>query len=104
MDPEAAFVGSVASCHMLWFLYLAHERGYIANGYVDEAVGILARDDAGRMSIARIELNPLTRFEGRQPSSEQLGDLHGEAHERCFIANSVKSAITVHPALETQGV
>lgn len=104
LDPEAAFVGSVASCHMLWFLWVAHARGYPTRRYIDNAAGILASDDAGVTRVTRIDLSPQTRFEGKAPSIEVLNDMHAQAHERCFIASSINSTITIHPTLEAQDV
>src|SRR5512142_1274141 len=44
VDPEEAFVASLSSCHMLWFLSIAAQRGFCVDRYTDEAVGLLAKD------------------------------------------------------------
>jgi len=97
VDPEEAFVASVSSCHMLWFLSLAAQAGWVVDDYRDHAVGTMARDAEGRMAITQVTLRPAVRFEGRQPSAAELDHLHHEAHERCYIANSVKSQIRCEP-------
>jgi organic hydroperoxide reductase OsmC/OhrA len=95
VDPEEALVASAASCHMLWFLSLAQAAGLEVESYSDSAEGEMGRIAPGRTAITRIVLRPEIAFAGRQPSAEELAKLHHEAHERCFIANSLKSEIIV---------
>ena len=94
VDPEEAFVASLASCHMLFFLDLAAREKFIVDEYVDEAVGVLGKNDQGRMAMTRVTLRPKVAFSGeRTPSAEQLADIHHRAHEQCFIANSVTTDV-----------
>ncbi len=96
VDPEEAFVASLSSCHMLWFLSLAAERHYIVESYEDNAEGILGKDDEGKLAMTRVTLKPKVKFGGKHaPSQDQMDELHHLAHEKCFIANSVKTKITV---------
>lgn len=96
VDPEEAFVASLSSCHMLWFLSLAARKGFVVDSYVDSAVGHLERDDQGRWAISRVTLRPKIAFTGTPlPTAEELSALHDAAHHECFIANSVKTKITV---------
>lgn len=95
VDPEEALVASVASCHMLWFLSLAQNAGFDVESYSDSAEGEMGRIATGRMALTRIALRPKIAFAGRQPSADDLAALHHEAHERCFIANSLKTEIVV---------
>jgi organic hydroperoxide reductase OsmC/OhrA len=95
MDPEEALVASVSACHMLWFLSLAQEAGVHVESYVDEAEGVMGRVDRGKIAVTRISLRPRIRFAGAEPGAEQLRHLHHEAHERCFIANSLKTEVVV---------
>ena len=95
VDPEEALVASVASCHMLWFLSLARDAGLAVDSYVDEAEGAMGRIAPGRLALTRIALRPAIVFSGRQPSEAELDALHREAHERCFIANSLKTDVVV---------
>lgn len=88
-DPEEMFVASLASCHMLWFLALARERRLRVLSYADDAVGLL---DGER--ITRVELHPEVGFE-TDPEGDVVAELHHEAHERCFLANSVNFPIAV---------
>jgi organic hydroperoxide reductase OsmC/OhrA len=98
VDPEEALVASAASCHMLWFLDLARHAGHEVTAYVDAAEGEMGRTGPGRMAITRIVLRPRIDFAGEPPSPEALARLHHEAHERCFIANSLKAEIVVESA------
>jgi len=94
VDPEEAYVAALASCHMLWFLYLAAGRGFVVNTYTDQPSGMMDRDDAGRNVITRVTLAPHVVFAGdRRPTDAAYEALHHEAHEACFLANSVKTII-----------
>ncbi|HEX8572751.1 MAG TPA: OsmC family protein [Allosphingosinicella sp.] len=95
VDPEEALVASVSSCHMLWFLHLARDSGLDVAAYRDEARGTMGKDDRGRMAVTRIALRPEIEFAGEAPDSQTLERLHHEAHERCFIANSLRTEIVV---------
>jgi organic hydroperoxide reductase OsmC/OhrA len=94
VDPEELLVASAASCHMLWFLDLARQAGLDVARYRDEAVGVMGRLD-GRIALTRITLRPRIDYAGGTPDAETLARLHHEAHERCFIANSLKTEIVV---------
>lgn len=97
VDPEEALLASTSACHMLWFLHLARDAGFIVESYYDEAEGKIGRDDRGLMAFVGISLRPAIRFEGREPSEAELEALHHQAHERCFIANSLRTEIKVEP-------
>ena len=94
VDPEEAFVASLSSCHMLWFLHLAQMRKFVIERYVDEAVGVLDRS-----WMSKVTLRPAVTFAGRAPTEEEHRALHEKAHEKCFIANSVKSEVVVEPRI-----
>lgn len=95
IDPEEALVAATSSCHMLFFLSLAAQRGYIVNDYRDEAVGELGKNSAGRLAMTRIVLRPRIAFAGAAPTPEVLAALHHDAHERCYIANSLTADVVV---------
>ena len=102
VDPEEAFVATLSSCHMLWFLSIAAKRGFVVDSYLDEAEGILEMGADGRVSITRVYLRPRVRIVGtRRPDHSQFEALHHEAHDRCFIANSVKTDVRCEAVLET---
>ena len=94
VDPEEAFVAAIASCHMLWFLSLAAAAGVCVDAYDDQAVGVKRRVD-GRLAIAEVILRPRLKFGATPPPAQRIHELHEAAHERCFIANSVRCAIRV---------
>lgn len=96
VDPEEAFVASLSSCHMLTFLAIACKQKFVLDDYVDDAVGHMEKNAEGRMAITRVELHPKITWSGdRKPSDEELDKMHHLAHEQCFIANSVKTEVTV---------
>ncbi len=96
VDPEEAFVASLSSCHMLWFLSLAVEKKLVVTSYEDNAEGILGKNEEGKLAMTKVTLRPKVDFGGENvPSTEQIAELHHEAHEKCFIANSVKTKISI---------
>jgi len=96
VDPEEAFVASVSSCHMLTFLYLASKQGFQVDSYDDEAVGRMTKNDQGVAWIGVITLHPRIAYSGeKRPTPAEEGHLHHGAHEQCFIANSIKTTVTV---------
>ena len=100
VDPEEAFVASISSCHMLWFLHLAGQAGWTVDDYQDAAVGVMARNREGQVAMTRVTLRPAVRFGGEQgPTPVQFLQLHHSAHAACYIANSVKSEVLCEPVL-----
>jgi organic hydroperoxide reductase OsmC/OhrA len=94
VDPEEAFIASISSCHMLWFLSIAAKRGLVVDSYRDEAVGVMGRDPKGRMVVTTVTLRPKVIVGGSKPASrEDLQAIHHEAHEACYIANSIKTEV-----------
>ena len=94
VDPEEAFVASLSSCHMLFFLSIAANRKYIVDEYVDRPIGIMDSDKDGKESMIRVTLRPRIKFSGEnQPGFALLENMHHLAHEQCFIANSVKTEV-----------
>ena len=96
VDPEEAFVASISSCHMLFFLSLAAKRGIVVDHYTDKAIGVMDKRADGKTAITRVVLRPYASYSGDTlPEREQLEYLHHRAHELCFIASSVRSEIVV---------
>lgn len=93
VDPEEAFVASLSSCHMLFFLSLAQHRKIVVDEYTDEAVGYLDKDDQGRMAMTKVVLRPKCTYAGDPPEPALVEKMHHKAHELCFIANSVTSEV-----------
>ncbi|HEV8314938.1 MAG TPA: OsmC family protein [Burkholderiaceae bacterium] len=98
VDPEEAFVASLSSCHMLWFLSIAAKRKFRIDRYFDAATGVMEKDAQGRLAMTVVTLKPQVTFSGEhQPTREQIATMHDEAHEECFIANSVKTDVRCEP-------
>lgn len=95
VDPEEAYIASISSCHMLWFLDVTCRAGYQVASYYDAARGALRRAD-GVVWIPRVDLNVSVEFDGVAPDKAAHMALHDKAHHACFIANSVKSEIVVN--------
>ena len=96
VDPEEAFVASISSCHMLSFLFLACRQGFQVDSYQDEAVGVMAKNEKGVPWVSAVTLHPRIVYSGEKlPSPADEAALHHQAHEQCFIANSIKTQVTV---------
>ncbi|OJG00118.1 OsmC family protein [Pararhizobium antarcticum] len=97
VDPEEAFVASLSSCHMMSFLYLAAKRGLVVNRYDDTAEGAMEKNASGHFWVSRVTLRPRIAWEGDVPERSVVDALHHQAHEECFIANSVRTEVRCEP-------
>jgi organic hydroperoxide reductase OsmC/OhrA len=96
VDPEEAFVAALSSCHMLFFLYFAVKHGFVVDRYEDRAVGIMEKNERGKLFVSKVTLDPHIEFSGeKRPSAEEIADIHHRSHEECFVANSVRSEVVV---------
>src|SRR5580704_5962470 len=101
VDPEEAFVASISSCHMLWFLSIAAGKGLCVDRYVDAAVGVMGKNAAGKTAVTVVTLHPQVTFSGEKlPSRAEIVELHHKAHDECFIANSVTTDIRCEPVYD----
>ncbi len=103
VDPEEAFVASLSSCHMLWFLSIAAKRGFVVQSYCDKAVGVMSKNADRKLAMTLVTLHPEVKFAGTSPSVPELNKLHHEAHENCFIATSVKTEVRCEPVVHNVG-
>lgn len=98
IDPEEALVSSLSSCHMLWFLDIASRNGFVVDSYHDEAVGVMAPNERKKLWLSSVTLRPKVVFSGDSlPTAADIERMHHEAHDECFIANSVKTDVQVVP-------
>ena len=95
VDPEEAFIASLSSCHMLFFIDFARRDGLTVDDYVDEAEGVMEKRSDGKIAMTRVTLRPRITWGGDTPDDAVIADLHHRAHEACFIANSVTTEVTV---------
>lgn len=96
VDPEEAFVAAISSCHMLTFLWLASREGFQADSYEDEAVGSMTKNERGVLWMSKVMLRPRIGWSGSKvPGAADIDRLHHRAHEECYIANSIKTEVTI---------
>jgi organic hydroperoxide reductase OsmC/OhrA len=96
VDPEEAFVAAISSCHMLFFLAFAGKRGFVPDSYEDNALGVMTKNERGKLFVSRVTLDPKIAWSGEnQPSAEEVAAMHHRAHEECFLANSVRTEVVV---------
>ncbi len=97
VDPEEAFVAALSSCHMLTFLAIAAKKKLTVDAYHDRAVGRLDKNANGKLAVTSVDLHPQVTFAaGIDVDAATLKKLHHDAHENCFIAQSVKTLVIVH--------
>ena len=96
VDPEEAFVAALSSCHMLWFLSIAAERGITVERYDDAPVGRM-NPDAEVVWMSRVTLRPAVAYAAPVPSTAVQEVMHEAAHAQCFLANSVRTDIVISP-------
>lgn len=95
IDPEEAFVASLSSCHMLFYLSIAAKKKWVIDSYEDRASGILEKNEQGKLAMTKVVLDPIIQYVGEEPTKEQEMEIHHLAHEECFIANSVKTVVEI---------
>jgi len=95
VDPEEALVAAASSCHLLSFLWVVSKRGFVVDSYEDNAVGEMTKNEQGKEWISRITLDPQIVWGEKKPTAAELAEMHHEAHEVCYIANSIKSEVVV---------
>ncbi len=96
VDPEEAFVASLSSCHMLWFLSIAGKKKFVVESYTDQAIGLMEKNEDGKLAITKVRLRPQIIFVGdNSPTDKRIQEMHQAAHHSCFIASSVKTEIVV---------
>jgi organic hydroperoxide reductase OsmC/OhrA len=95
VDPEEMLVAALSNCHMLTFLHVARLAGFIVTSYRDHAEGVMAEIAPGRQAVTKVSLHPQIDWQGQAPDQETLDRMHHQAHELCFIANSVKTEVTI---------
>lgn len=96
VDPEEAFVAALSSCHMMSFLFLAFRKGFQVAAYDDDAVGVMTKNDRGVLWVSSVVLRPVITYAGeKRPTPAEEEELHHRAHEQCFIAQSVKTEVSV---------
>lgn len=99
MEPESAFVAALASCHMLSFMAVAAKRGINVQRYLDTATGVLEKNRNGKIAVTRVLLQPQVELDDAHADAALVHEMHDEAHNKCFIANSITSQVLIEPAL-----
>jgi organic hydroperoxide reductase OsmC/OhrA len=96
-NPEQALASALSSCHMLTFLALAAKANWPVASYYDYAVAHLGKNPKGQMSVTRIDLHPVVRFDtGFAVDDKQLEEMQDRAHRYCFIANTLADSVEIN--------
>ena len=97
-NPEQLYVAALSSCHALTYLFLAARAGVSVTGYSDDAVGELAMVD-GAFRMATVTLRPRITLEAAA-DADRARALVEQAHQRCFIGNSVSAKVEIEPVIQ----
>lgn len=97
LNPEQLVVMAASSCQMLWFLHLAAKARIDVVAYEDDALALMP-EDVDPVRITEITLRPRITVTG-DASEERIHKLVHSAHDYCFIANSLKSALSIEPTV-----
>lgn len=97
-NPEDMLVGSISACHMLWFLHLASEAGWVVESYEDQAEAVMAMNPDGSGQFTAATLHPRVTISAGDPA--KLDALHKAAHHNCFIARSLNFEIECEGSVE----
>lgn len=95
-NPEELFLASISSCHMLWYLHLCADCGIIVRSYTDHAEGVMVETFDGGGHFAEVTLHPIVIVANNSMIQKAI-QLHYEAHQFCFIANSCNFPIYHKP-------
>jgi organic hydroperoxide reductase OsmC/OhrA len=98
LNPEQLLVMAASSCQMLTFLHAAAKARIDVVAYEDEATGVMPLDDEP-LRITEITLRPRITVAG-DASEGRVRKLVQTAHDHCFIANSLNSAMAIEPSVE----
>jgi organic hydroperoxide reductase OsmC/OhrA len=100
-NPEELLVASLSSCHTLWFLHLCSVNNIVVLAYEDAPVGLMIETEDGSGKFSRVQLKPRVTIAAGS-DLERANALHREAHEKCFIANSVNFPVEVTPEITVE--
>ena len=96
-NPEQALASALSSCHMMTFLALSAKANWPVASYHDYAVAHLGKNAKGQMSVTRIDLHPVVRFDtGFEVDPAELEEMQHRAHRYCFIANSLADSVEIN--------
>lgn len=98
-NPEELLLASISACHKLWYLHFCAVSGVVVSDYVDEPEGTMVLTKDGGGHFTEVVLKPvITLTKGDAETAQRL---HHDAHEKCFIANSVNFPIRVEAVIQT---
>ncbi|MEM8809294.1 MAG: OsmC family protein [Cyanobacteria bacterium P01_G01_bin.38] len=101
-NPEELLVASLSSCHMLWYLHLCSAASIVVTHYLDQAVGTLVEAEDGSGHFSEVVLKPIVTVT-RGSDRQQAAQLHDQAHQFCFVANSMNFPVRCEPVIQSEG-
>ena len=96
LNPEQGLAAAISSCHMMTFLALAAKMKWPVLNYADKAIAFLGKNSKGKMSVTKIELNPIITFKDNfEVSQNEMTKMQDRSHRYCFIANTLSEEVKI---------
>ncbi|MEM1215072.1 MAG: OsmC family protein [Bacteroidota bacterium] len=95
-NPEELFLASLSACHMLWYLHLCSANGVVVTAYTDQATGTMEETANGGGRFTTVTLHPQVKVQN-SAMVQRAHELHAEANQLCFIANSCNFEVSHAP-------
>lgn len=99
LDPLKSYVATIASAHMLAWLHAAFSHEVEVESYLDKTEGVLSALPDGRCWVSEVILKPSITFASHQEvEASVIAHFHELAQRDCFIAQSIKTKVTIRSA------
>jgi organic hydroperoxide reductase OsmC/OhrA len=98
-NPEDLLLASLSECHLLSYLHACVQVGVVVVGYRDDATGVMVEDGRGGGAFQEVVLRPHVVVTDAS-MVDAATSAHAQAHEWCFIANSVNFPVRHEPTIE----
>ena len=96
LDPLKSYVATIASAHMLAWLHVAFSHEVEVEKYLDTAEGVVTGLPDGRCWVSEVILKPRITFNSQQQvAASAIAHFHELAQRDCFVAQSIKTKVTV---------
>lgn len=97
-NPEDLLLAALAECHLLSYLHACVQAGVVVVGYTDAASGTMVEDGRGGGAFTEVVLRPTVTVADEAMRAAATA-AHAQAHEWCFIANSVNFPVRHEPTI-----
>lgn len=97
-NPEDLLLAALSECHLLSYLHACVQAGVVVVGYRDEATGVMVEDGRNGGAFREVVLRPHV-IVAEAAMTDAATAAHAQAHEWCFLANSVNFPVRHEPTV-----